>query len=79
MFIKITEENLDYINKARFKYNENYKNPITLDLYNSIDIDKTDYDPLKTSHSNYNNNFISFERFKKLYPLEEINKPIELW
>jgi hypothetical protein len=79
MLIKITEKNLDYINKVRFKYNRNYKNPITLHQYNCIDIDKNDYDPLKTSHAYKSDNFICFETFKKLYPLEEINKPIELW
>jgi hypothetical protein len=77
MFIKITEENLDYINKARFKYNEDYRNPIGLQY--DIDIDKTDNNPLRTCHAYKSDNFISFERFKKLYPLEEINKPIELW
>jgi hypothetical protein len=77
MFIKVTKENLDYINKARKKYNEDYKNPTTFE-YN-IDIDKTDNNPLRSCYANENNNFISFEEFKKLYPLEEINKPIELW
>jgi hypothetical protein len=77
MYIKITEENLDYINKARKKYNEDYKNPTTFE-YN-INIDKTDNNPLRSCCANENNNFISFKKFKKLYPLEEQNKPIELW
>ena len=77
MFIKVTKENVDYINKARLKYNEDYKNPTTFE-YN-IYIDKTDNNPLRSYYANANNNFISFEEFKKLYPLEEINKPIELW
>jgi hypothetical protein len=78
MFIKVTKENLDYINKARQKYNTSYKDFINT-CANVIDISKNNIDPLRTSTSNRVDRFISFEEFKKLYPLEETNKIIELW
>ena len=64
MFIKVTKENLDYINKARKKYNTSYKDFINT-YTNVIDISKNNIDPLRTSNSNRVDKFISFEEFKK--------------
>jgi hypothetical protein len=64
MYIKITEENLDYINTARQKYNTSYKDFINT-YTNVIDISKNNIDPLRTSNSNRVDKFISFEEFKK--------------
>jgi|694.fasta_scaffold05445_4 hypothetical protein len=64
MFIKVTKENLDYINKARQKYNTSYKDFINT-YTNVIDISKNNIDPLRTSNSNRVDKFISFEEFKK--------------
>jgi hypothetical protein len=73
MYIKITEENLDYINRARLKYADfKYKHPIDISK-KFIDVKSLTYDNLS------NPNLISFKEFKKLYPLKKINKPIELW
>lgn len=78
MYIKITKENIDYINKARKKYNKYWKDPITLH-HSNIRIIKNDADCLLSANKEKNENYITFEEFKRLYPLEEINKPIELW
>lgn len=73
MYIKITEENLDYNNKARKKYNSfPYNCPIDI-TRKFIHVTKLTY------YIDSGLNIISFEKFKKLNPLKEINKPIELW
>jgi predicted SprT family Zn-dependent metalloprotease len=74
MYIKITEENLDYINKARKKYFD--RNNIGLNE-NYIDCNDLSYVGGNSFH--YLTTYISFEKFKSMFPLEEQNKPIELW